>query len=83
MSKGDKTGDQAGDQAVALQAVDKARRARERAEAAEAAAVAAARAAGVSWGRLGELYGLTKQGAQQRFKARTTAPAAAPEPEGA
>ncbi|WP_460742525.1 hypothetical protein [Mariniluteicoccus endophyticus] len=33
--------------------------------------MAEARAATVSWGRLGELHGLTKQGAQQRFTSRT------------
>ncbi|MCC2592248.1 hypothetical protein LKO27_02270 [Tessaracoccus sp. OS52] len=52
----------------ALAALDRARVAREGAEAAERDAVASARAAGASWSRIGELYGLTKQGAQQRFK---------------
>ncbi|GAB3697555.1 hypothetical protein [Mariniluteicoccus flavus] len=59
-----------------LQALDRARLAREEAEAAELRAVAAAREAGVAWGRIGELYGLTKQGAQQRFKGRASAPGA-------
>ena len=52
----------------ALIALDRARRKRERAEADEQAAVAGARAAGASWTRIGAVYGLTKQGAQQRFK---------------
>ena len=34
----------------------------------EAATVAAARAAGVTWTEIGALYGLSKQGAQQRFR---------------
>lgn len=57
-----------GSKAEALAALDAARVERESADAAERAAVLAAREAGVSWSRIGELYGLTKQGAQQRFK---------------
>lgn len=38
-----------------------------KAEKAEIKAVHDARAQGVSWRRIGEVYGLTKQGAQQRF----------------
>lgn len=53
----------------ALTAVDSARKAREKAESRERKAVESARMAGVSWARIGQLYGLTKQGAQQRFKA--------------
>ena len=34
----------------------------------EAATVADARAAGVTWIQIGALYGLSKQGAQQRFR---------------
>ena len=34
----------------------------------EAQAVADARAAGVTWVEIGALYGLSKQGAQQRFR---------------
>lgn len=34
----------------------------------EATTVAAARAAGVTWTQIGALYGLSKQGAQQRFR---------------
>ena len=37
----------------------------------EATTVAAARQAGVTWAEIGAIYGLTKQGAQQRFKADT------------
>lgn len=57
-----------GSKAEALAALDLARLGRESAEATERAAVVSAREAGVSWSRIGELYGLTKQGAQQRFK---------------
>jgi hypothetical protein len=46
-----------------------ARRLREAAEELEAAQVEAARKAGVTWIEIGECYGLTKQGAQQRFRA--------------
>ena len=35
----------------------------------EAAEVVAARKAGVTWTEIGACYGLTKQGAQQRFRA--------------
>lgn len=34
----------------------------------EASAVLDARAAGRTWGEIGALYGLSKQGAQQRFR---------------
>jgi len=37
-------------------------------EALEAAAVRDARHAGVTWKAIGALYGLSKQGAQQRFR---------------
>jgi hypothetical protein len=46
-----------------------ARRLREAAEELEAAQVEAARKAGATWGEIGACYGLTKQGAQQRFRA--------------
>lgn len=36
-----------------------------------------AREAGLSWTKIGAVYGLTKQGAQQRFKAPIQAPTAA------
>jgi hypothetical protein len=46
-----------------------ARRLREAADRLEQAQVDAARAAGLTWAEIGEVYGLTKQGAQQRFRA--------------
>src|SRR5579862_4518409 len=48
--------------------LDAARRLREAAEQLEAAQVAAARKAGATWIDIGACYGLTKQGAQQRFR---------------
>jgi hypothetical protein len=48
--------------------VDAIRVARERVEALEADAVREARGAGVTWKAIGALYGLSKQGAQQRFR---------------
>jgi hypothetical protein len=42
---------------------------REAAEELEAAQVEAARKAGATWSEIGACYGLTKQGAQQRFRA--------------
>lgn len=67
MSKGEKPDAHVARESAA-EALVRARGAREAAEAAELAAVDAARGAGLSWGRIGEVYGLTKQGAQQRFK---------------
>jgi hypothetical protein len=49
--------------------LDVARQLREAAEELEAAQVAAARKAGATWIEIGACYGLTKQGAQQRFRA--------------
>ena len=49
--------------------LDAARRLREAAEEVEAAQVQAARKAGATWLEIGACYGLTKQGAQQRFRA--------------
>jgi hypothetical protein len=49
--------------------LDAARRLREAAEELEAAQVAAARKSGATWNEIGACYGLTKQGAQQRFRA--------------
>ena len=49
--------------------LDAARRLREAAEELETAQVEAARKAGATWLEIGALYGLTKQGAQQRFRA--------------
>ena len=48
--------------------LDAARRLREAAEELEAAQVEAARKAGTTWNEIGACYGLTKQGAQQRFR---------------
>ncbi|SDB79920.1 hypothetical protein GA0111570_101193 [Raineyella antarctica] len=42
-------------------------------EALEQAAVLQARADGASWAKIGAAYGLTKQGAQQRFRERAAA----------
>jgi hypothetical protein len=59
--------------------LDAARRLREAAEELEAAQVEAARKAGATWIEIGACYGLTKQGAQQRFRAaRNQAKAATP-----
>jgi hypothetical protein len=49
--------------------LDTARRLREAAEELEAAQIEAARKAGATWNEIGACYGLTKQGAQQRFRA--------------
>ena len=49
--------------------LDAARHLREAADELEAAQVEAARKAGVTWIEIGACYGLTKQGAQQRFRA--------------
>jgi hypothetical protein len=49
--------------------LDAARRLREAADELEAAQVEAARAAGATRTEIGASYGLTKQGAQQRFRA--------------
>ena len=48
--------------------LDAARRLREGADELERAAVEAARSAGMTWSEIGAVYGLTKQGAQQRFR---------------
>jgi len=61
--------------------LEAARRLREAAEELEAAQVEAARKAGATWIEIGACYGLTKQGAQQRFRAaRNQAKAAAAVP---
>ena len=49
--------------------LEAARRLREAAEELEAAQVDAARKAGATWIEIGACYGLTKQGAQQHFRA--------------
>ena len=51
-----------------MRRLEAARRLREAAEELEAAQVEAARKAGVTWIEIGVCYGLTKQGAQQRFR---------------
>lgn len=51
-----------------LAALDAARLLREEAENLERKSVDLVRAAGMSWSKIGALYGLTKQGAQQRFR---------------
>lgn len=59
-----------------MRRLDAARRLREAAEELEAAEIETARRAGATWKEIGACYGLTKQGAQQRFRAaRTKAPA--------
>ena len=61
--------------------LEAARRLREAAEELEAAQVEAARKAGATWIDIGACYGLTKQGAQQRFRAtRNQAKAASAAP---
>jgi hypothetical protein len=52
-----------------MRRLDAARRLREAAEELETAQVEAARKAGATWSEIGACYGLTKQGAQQRFRA--------------
>ena len=62
--------------------LEAARQLREAAEELEAAQVEAARKAGATWNEIGACYGLTKQGAQQRFRAarnQAKAVTAAPE----
>ena len=66
-----------------MRRLEAARRLREAAEELEAAQVEAARKAGVTWIEIGARYGLTKQGAQQRFRAvRGQAKASADPPPG-
>ena len=63
--------------------LDAARRLRKAAEELETAQVEAARKAGATWNEIGACYGLTKQGAQQRFRAvRNQAKAVTPVPGG-
>jgi hypothetical protein len=63
-----------------LTRLDAARRLREAAEELEAAQIEAARKAGATWNEIGACYGLTKQGAQQRFRAARRQAQAAPAP---
>jgi hypothetical protein len=60
--------------------LDAARRLREAAEDLEAAQIEAARKAGATWNEIGACYGLTKQGAQQRFRAARHEAQAGPAP---
>jgi hypothetical protein len=55
-----------------LSRLQAAQRLREAAEELEAAQVEAARKAGATWIEIGACYGLTKQGAQQRFRGART-----------
>jgi hypothetical protein len=62
-----------------LARLDAARRLREAAEELEGAELRAARKAGATWNDIGACYGLTKQGAQQRFRrGEQPVPATAP-----
>jgi hypothetical protein len=63
--------------------LDAARRLREAADELEAAQVQAARKAGATWIEIGACYGLTKQGAQQRFRAARNQEKRAAAPPGA
>ena len=65
-----------------MRRLDAARRLREAAEELETAQVEAARKAGATWLEIGARYGLTKQGAQQRFRAVREQAKAAEPPEG-
>lgn len=64
-----------------LARLDAARRVREAADELEAIELRAARKAGATWSEIGACYGLTKQGAQQRFRRDEREPAA-PKPLG-
>lgn len=57
----------------AISKLDAARRLREAADELELAEVDAARKAGCTWVAIGACYGLTKQGAQQRFRPNRSA----------
>lgn len=63
-----------------LQRLDAARQVREEVERLELDAMTAARAAGRTWSDIGALYGLSKQGAQQRFKRSDPARRGRPRP---
>lgn len=63
-----------------VEALLAAREARELAEALEYGVIRQARDARVSWSKIGAVYGLTKQGAQQRFSEKL---ALLPEADGA
>lgn len=65
-----------------LARLDAARRLREVADELEDAELRAARKAGATWSEIGALYGLTKQGAQQRFRRGGPKSGAGHDPEG-
>ena len=60
--------------------LDAARQLREAAEELETTQIEAARKAGVTWNEIGACYGLTKQGAQQRFRPARQEAKAGPAP---
>lgn len=66
---------------TSLEALDAARRLNESAAALERERVEAARKDGHSWSQIGALYGMTKQGAQQRFNAERARRKRKPPPE--
>jgi hypothetical protein len=57
-----------------MQRLDAVRQIREALDELEVAAARDARAADATWAEIGSLYGLTKQGAQQRFRRKKDAP---------
>lgn len=57
------------DSADSIAQLDASRRLREAAEELEMDAIERARENGATWREIGSCYGLTKQGAQQRFRA--------------
>jgi hypothetical protein len=57
-----------------LTRLNSVRLAREALDELEADTVVQARKAGLTWGAIGALYGLTKQGAQQRFRGARKGP---------
>jgi hypothetical protein len=59
-------------QKLPLDKLDAARRLREAAEALEQEAATAAREAGKTWTEIAAVYGMSKQAAQQRFRARSS-----------
>jgi len=63
----------ASDEPDVLARLDLLRDAREALERLERSHAEAARDAGRTWAEIGELYGLSKQGAQQRFRRRSIA----------
>lgn len=66
-----------------LEILAAARQVRRCAQELELDAVQHARSEGISWGKIGGVYGLTKQGAQQRFKPPLHARTVAEETDGA